>query len=640
MQSPSVTQIDHLVIQISSLAKFETSVVVQRTGVIDLSVADLSWNRSTNVTTVRVRSELEDKIGSCECDSLGAALTRLKNYLPDFLPHLDTMAVIAHDDRGERFLEEDDELFNSTCALWSETLGGNYGERSVAALPVVPAFEEVVRGVDKLKLSVWTIHNEYFREIEITSNRNGKFLYVYRRNSINALDGFSCRVSDVRSAFNVLKRFAGNASILVDTLLILTNRNSHGHSADEAETDEAALSCTREFLLEAIPATEPDDDSVAAKLVGKLKGDEKTFRTRVKKHNTKIRSDYITKLLLSYLLVGGKKGVQLWNDVPGAVRALAKFKGERFEKCNFVGIKFGGADFKNCVFDGAQLKKCGSSGADFSESSFVDANLCDGRILQSKANRANFTGADLSKCRFSKSQLREANFHKANVADADFSQCELQSADFSSCNADQAKSFSNAKYDEHTKFPADFVHWGDLLWDGDAADPYKAKRLNELSSNFGMVGFEEFIDILQDGFDSGRLKKALSMLKAESFQLFSEQDTSGVIGVVKSQTDPDLIYACKLGSEGTFCCCTQNLNPCGGLRGALCKHILVLVIGLTKAGQLDSTEAAKHVMASKSEVPKLDKGRMTGVFLKYKGAETGEVDWRPTETIPEDYYAF
>lgn len=84
MQSPSVTQIDHLVIQISSLAKFESSVVVQRTGVIDLSVADLSWNRSTNVTTVRVRSELEDKISSCECDSLGAALTRLKNYLPDF----------------------------------------------------------------------------------------------------------------------------------------------------------------------------------------------------------------------------------------------------------------------------------------------------------------------------------------------------------------------------------------------------------------------------------------------------------------------------------------------------------------------------------------------------------------------------
>jgi hypothetical protein len=30
---------------------------------------------------------------------------------------------------------------------------------------------------------------------------------------------------------------------------------------------------------------------------------------------------------------------------------------------------------------------------------------------------------------------------------------------------------------------------------------------------------------------------------------------------------------------------------------------------------------------------------MTEAFLQYKGAEAGEVDWRPTETIPEDFYA-
>jgi hypothetical protein len=30
---------------------------------------------------------------------------------------------------------------------------------------------------------------------------------------------------------------------------------------------------------------------------------------------------------------------------------------------------------------------------------------------------------------------------------------------------------------------------------------------------------------------------------------------------------------------------------------------------------------------------------MGEIFIKYKGAEAGEVDWRPTETMPEDYYA-
>jgi hypothetical protein len=31
---------------------------------------------------------------------------------------------------------------------------------------------------------------------------------------------------------------------------------------------------------------------------------------------------------------------------------------------------------------------------------------------------------------------------------------------------------------------------------------------------------------------------------------------------------------------------------------------------------------------------------MTEAFIQYKGASLGEIDWRPTETIPEDYYAF
>jgi hypothetical protein len=30
---------------------------------------------------------------------------------------------------------------------------------------------------------------------------------------------------------------------------------------------------------------------------------------------------------------------------------------------------------------------------------------------------------------------------------------------------------------------------------------------------------------------------------------------------------------------------------------------------------------------------------VTATFLKFKGAEAGEVDWRPTETIPEDFYS-
>ena len=43
--------------------------------------------------------------------------------------------------------------------------------------------------------------------------------------------------------------------------------------------------------------------------------------------------------------------------------------------------------------------------------------------------------------------------------------------------------------------------------------------------------------------------------------------------------------------------------------------------------------------ASKAHKPVLDKDATSETFLKYKGAEAGEIDWRPTETVPEDFYA-
>lgn len=116
---------------------------------------------------------------------------------------------------------------------------------------------------------------------------------------------------------------------------------------------------------------------------------------------------------------------------------------------------------------------------------------------------------------------------------------------------------------------------------------------------------------------------------------------SAIIGVVKSQTDPDLVYSCRLASDGSFACCTQNTKVCGGLRGSLCKHILVLTIALVKAKELDAKTGLTWVLFSKEERPgSLDKTLMAETFLRYKGSEAGEIDWRPMETQPEDYYAF
>jgi uncharacterized protein YjbI with pentapeptide repeats len=148
-----------------------------------------------------------------------------------------------------------------------------------------------------------------------------------------------------------------------------------------------------------------------------------------------------------------------------------------------------------------------------------------------------------------------------------------------------------------------------------------------------------FLKALELRIEKAKIEKATKMLKASRFKLFNDITDEHVSGVVKSQTDADLVYACRLTHDGHYSCCTQNLNACGGLRGSACKHLLVLIIGLVQAGQLDPTTIDDWIAKTLTVRPELDKDIMAAIFLKYKGAEAGEIDWRPTETIPEDYYA-
>lgn len=108
-----------------------------------------------------------------------------------------------------------------------------------------------------------------------------------------------------------------------------------------------------------------------------------------------------------------------------------------------------------------------------------------------------------------------------------------------------------------------------------------------------VVDLPGFVKKLQRSIDPSKLHKATRMLKADRFQLFAEVGADHLTGVVKSQSDPDLFYSCRLAATGEFACCTQNLNVCGGLRGSLCKHLLVLIVGLAQAGQLDPTVAVR-----------------------------------------------
>jgi hypothetical protein len=154
------------------------------------------------------------------------------------------------------------------------------------------------------------------------------------------------------------------------------------------------------------------------------------------------------------------------------------------------------------------------------------------------------------------------------------------------------------------------------------------------------MDFAAFITQLYGTVDQGKLGRALAMLKDESFKLYTHLSDDRLVGVVRSQTGVGTVYASWLTPEGRYGCSTPELSDCMGLQGSPCKHLLVLLVGLVRTGQMNPATAYAWIKAAQVKGPKTDTELAAETFLQYRGAQAGEIDWRPTETIPEDFYAF
>jgi hypothetical protein len=337
-------------------------------------------------------------------------------------------------------------------------------------------------------------------------------------------------------------------------------------------------------------------------------------------------------------LSGGPAGLTRWHSKVKEQRELGSLEKIDLQGSNLQGFclatiqNFSQSNFQDCNMQKADLFSCA-----LNDCRFQNAQLNDATLTAVDASDANFSGASLAGANMRYGVFRRSKFLNADLSGVDLCSADLCGADLSASKLANA-TFDKTKFDENTLWPEGFLPPDGLAFVGKGKDPFLIERVKALAG--GNIDFNAFVARLESGFDQERLKKALKMLKAESFQLFAEVKPDSMVGVVKSQTDADLVYSCRLEESGAYSCCTQNLHPCGGLRGSLCKHLLVLLIGLAKAGELDPTNACAWVMASGTKKPAIDKEIMTATLLRYKGAEAGEIDWRPTETMPEDYYAF
>ncbi len=308
------------------------------------------------------------------------------------------------------------------------------------------------------------------------------------------------------------------------------------------------------------------------------------------------------------------EGAAVWNNIDYRIRDRYDLRGADLSHANLDKINLWGRELK---------------GANFSGSSLKEAELWGGQLLN-----AVFTQANMEECRLEGSTLDGASFQSANLSRANLERAKLQGADFSTATLSDVK-LDQAQFDQTTIFPAGFKAPAEMVWKGDGPRP-GTKKVKIAKA--GTLDFEKFLKQLGNKVERARMDKAGAMLKAERFQLFADVQDDSLMGIVKSQSDKDLVYSCRLTSAGAFGCCTQNLRPCGGLRGALCKHLLVLIVGLAKAGELDAATVDNWINLSRNQKPAIDEESMSATFLRYKGAEAGEIDWRPTETIPEDFY--
>ena len=336
-------------------------------------------------------------------------------------------------------------------------------------------------------------------------------------------------------------------------------------------------------------------------------------------------------------LGSGRAEVRRWNALKADERRAVDLSGIELKDADIAGLKLRGVRAKGANLRGAKLAR-----AEFGESVIEGANLAGADL-----SRAEFRGARASEVNFKQAKLVDADLRGGLFAGASFARADLTGADLRDATLIRADftgaifggvNVDGATFDGRTAWPAGFTIPAEVYFVGKDTDP----RLVGKGKAAVAVDIHGLIARLRGLIDPKRMKRTADMLKSGRNQLFAHVDADNIRGIVRSQSEADLIYSCVLTDDGSYACCTPDLTPCMGLRGEPCKHLLVLLIGLARAELLEVAAVDRWLMAAKGKPHRWDsltKDHVSDSLLRYKGVLAGEVDWRPTETIPEDFYA-
>lgn len=308
-------------------------------------------------------------------------------------------------------------------------------------------------------------------------------------------------------------------------------------------------------------------------------------------------------------------------------------------------FQFRDTDLRDVIFQGLNVSQLKFDKSDMTNASFVEAvavhTTFENSILRnadfSKVNAedAYFLQADMQNFVSVKGSFKNANFRNANLKGATFDKANLQGANFVDAALDEC-SFKACPVNEKTTLPDKVGGYPGVVWKGMGRNPYSTEGRGRVGKD--CANLEDLLTSMQMDFDSNRLKKATTMLKANPLQLFVELQENSVQGILKSETDESLTYLCYINNTGTYGCFTQNMNVCGGQTESICKHLFVILIGLASVGELSWSDVAVWTQTASRNGPYYcDENAMAALFKRFKQAEFGQVAWEPIETNPVNY---
>jgi len=327
-------------------------------------------------------------------------------------------------------------------------------------------------------------------------------------------------------------------------------------------------------------------------------------------------------------------GVEAFLREGEPARQLLRFADERerfallsLAGANLAGIDLGGMDLGRIDAAGVNL-----AGAHLTKVQLHEATLRDARLDRAVLKKARLDGADCRAATARAADLREANlkgsdWRAADLRDADLkkanlAQARLEGADLTGADLDGVQAHLT-RYDAATVFPDGFQPQGG--WISTSGELMSIPT--DYPSLVQLLGY-----VLQP-----RWSHVAPHVTAGLAPLWAEADADRAHAVVPAAVGATTFLACRITSAGRFQCATPDLTPCPDAADGVCRHVVCLVLSLVQRERLSAEDAARWLQRSLAHDVGLDRDALGEIFARY--AETIQADYRPNETLPEDYYA-